>query len=205
MKERPIIFSAPMVRAILDGTKTQTRRIMKPQPTHDAHGIFWKTPHDFSGVESMSPYGQPGDRLWCKEGFGVRFDEEIGGCVIYYRAGGEKVDMLCHTAFIDEPGTFRRPQMMRKWASRITLEIVSIRVERLQDISEEDALAEGVEQFADGSGFTIPAKGGKLGSWKRRPEEAFADLWESIHGDGSWTRNDWVWVVEFKRVEGGAA
>ena len=149
-KERPIIFSGPMIRAILEGRKTQTRRIVKP-----------------NCLSKLSPYGRTGDRLWVRETWG--HNPEGPGYV--YRSDGD-FDMKFH-------GDRWRPSIhMPRWASRITLEVTGVRVERLQDINEEDALAEGVEH-------------------------AFRSLWESINGPGSWDANPWVWVVEFRRVSDG--
>ena len=183
MKERPILFSAPMVRALLAGTKTQTRRIIKPQ-----HLAFFN--QDAAAMlsdwnERPLPYGQTGDRLWVRETFGhfERNQHFKPGCNVYYRADGNCLEL--------EPW---RPSIhMPRWASRITLEITSVRVERLQDISEADAQAEGVTD--DGSLVTDldgKDRGGTIA--------AYATLWEVINGVGSWDDNPWVWVVSFKRA-----
>lgn len=162
MKERPIIFSAPMVRAILAGTKVQTRFVLG------------------------CPYGQPGDRLWVREAW-ARDDED--GQLMYRADVGRD---LCADAW--------RPSIhMPRWASRITLEVTAVRVERLQDISEADAQAEGViPKWEPGcSGRLMDAFGG----FSFRPAaSAYAELWEQINGPGAWDANPWVWVVEFKRV-----
>ena len=163
MTERPILFSAPMVRAILDGNKTQTRRVVKLKP--DYMETFLRLPNKVA----CCPYGQPGGRLWVRETF-EDCESALHSCVLYRADGGT-------------PGTKWTPSIhMPRWASRITLEITGVRVERLQDISEEDAISEGTP---------FPC-GGWVGGYQK--------LWESIHGPGSWDLNPWVWVVEFKRV-----
>jgi hypothetical protein len=174
IKERPIIFSGEMVRAILDGRKTQTRRIVKPQPVREnINGIPYFSngfPIDYRNC----PYGQMGDSLWVRETFG-----ESGLNRIEYKA------------YPKDGKDFRavmrwKPSIhMPRWASRITLEIVNVRVERLNDISEEDCLKEGVTYW--------PHE-------KERIKERFSHLWQSIYGQGSWGQNPWVWVIEFKRV-----
>ena len=148
MKELPIRFSGPMVRAILDGSKTQTRRVVK----QDREGLLDCEPHpawDAFWQCVACPYGKPGDRLWVAS--------EIPG-----------------------PRT-----------PRILLEITDVRVERLQDISEADAMAEGVH-------YSLLEK--IQAGQDRWARHAYKKLWESIHGPGSWDLNPWVWVVEFKGV-----
>ena len=189
MKERPILFSAPMVRALLAGTKTQTRRIIKPQHlaffNQDAAAMlsYWN--------ERPLPYGQTGDRLWVRETFGhfERNQHFKPGCNVYYRADGNCLEL--------EPW---RPSIhMPRWASRITLEITSVRVERLQDISEADAIAEGCTQNHNGYywGGPHPVSGLKQ---LATAKGAYQDLWESINGPDSWAANPWVWAIEFKRL-----
>lgn len=180
MKERPILFSGPMVRAILDGRKTQTRRIVKPQPTND-YVTFMPLSSELVGVTKHGgpidnrgwlhcPYGKTGDRLWVRE----TWCPDVEPYTFRYKADG------------GEPLERWRPSIhMPRWASRITLEVVSVRVERLQDISEEDALAEGITLVERGTS----------------PVDQFNKLWESINGPGSWEANPWVWVVSFKRIE----
>ena len=190
MKERPMLFSGPMVRAILDGRKTQTRRLVKPQPNYvNTLGVpFYpdgKGPVDYR----CCPYGQPGDRLWVKETFAYAGPEInlVPGFV--YRATDPDWSTL--VGFRWKPSIF-----CTRAASRITIEITAIRIERLNDISQEDALAEGMDVFEDGAGFTVPPNG----AWHRNPEDAFRDLWQSINGPDSWSANPWVWVVEFKAL-----
>jgi hypothetical protein len=196
MKERPILFSGPMVRALLAGTKTQTRRVVKPILSEREWieerngGEFWRCadgePTCYNGVwetheyaqqaRIVLPYGQPGDRLWVRETFAPT---ALDG-VYQYKASGGLI------------GTTWKPSIhMPKAASRITLEVTGVRVERLNDISHIDAINEGVS--------TLPM---------RKPENrhltmtqsSYANLWEHINGPGSWDANPWVWVVEFKKV-----
>jgi hypothetical protein len=193
MKERPILFSAPMVRAILDGAKTQTRRIVKPQPEF-RHGCFFN-PGDSTGYGpglfiSNCRYGQPRDRLWVRETFVCDDYRYPNGPIdelkeeLFYRADDEN-------PFEAPEGKFWKPSIhMPRWASRINLEITGVRVERLRDISEEDAQAEGAQPSLVGA---------DLDYLKYRA--GYQTLWESINGDGSWEVNPWVWIVEFQRVE----
>lgn len=206
MKERPILFSAPMVRALLAGTKTQTRRPFKlPRgcswyealggeaqgAIQDDDGPGW------SNVDEQScPYGRPGDRLWVRETWnssGLNWRKPIremrkGLGPIHYAADPD------HGGWMPYWGPMKPSIHMPRWASRITLEVTEVRVERLGEISEADAMDEGVDpdaiaSFARVSGVTRPAG------------FAYRDLWESINGEGSWEANPWVWVLEFKRVE----
>lgn len=210
MKERPILFSAPMVRALLAGTKTQTRRAMKPQPTEfvGGPGVTLQdgspaplVPLDDSvepyGREIVCPYGQPGDRLWVRESFAHMYsgnaqpDKRAPEDVAYM------ADNLTPDPYVY--GSWKPSIHMPRWASRITLEITSVRVERLQEISIEDAKAEGawgpddsiVQKVADYFGTDI---------FSANPRKAFQMLWESINGPDSWAANPWVWAIEFRRV-----
>lgn len=213
MKWRPILFSAPMVRALLAGTKTQTRRALKPQP--DAvHGgePYWfvggyrawqhRSTDDLlrqGGNPLPCPYGQAGAGLWVRETWAYHLhaaasaSDDAGPFV--YAADGTTQYRLCDR--------WRPSIHMPRSASRISLAVTAVRVERLQDISEADAIAEGVTpQWEPGmSGRLIEA----LGGFSHRPAaSAYATLWEEINGAGSWDANPWVWVVEFKRVEAGS-
>lgn len=185
MKERPILFSAPMVRALLAGTKTQTRRVIKPR-----HLAFFN--QDAAAMlsdwnERPLPYGKPGDRLWVRETWHDA-SSSLHSCALY-RADGIDLHWDKWTPSIHMP---RR-------ASRITLEITSVRVERLQEISIEDAKAEGAwgpddsiaQKVADYFGTDI---------FSANPRKAFQMLWESINGPDSWAANPWVWAIEFRRV-----
>jgi hypothetical protein len=223
MKERPILFSAPMVRAILEGRKTQTRRICKPAmdaaltyvvPAYKSDDGEQRpaavTPGWFGGEEGdvlfSCPYGHPGDRLWVKETHAPAADcwgawqnrmqgSSIGPApIVHYRADGGD-------PFIEK---WRPSIFMPRWASRITLEIVSVRVERLQDCSYEDAIAEGMFNAAGAPPFPHNNRE-TVEEYARRsqyPQRAYARLWDDINGAGSWEANPWVWVVEFKRITG---
>lgn len=176
MKERPILFSAPMVRALLEGRKTQTRRIVK-LPAKDGSGDNRFVFDDAEGRKRFidCPYGEPGDRLWVRETWRPA---QVDGMAWYAATCG------------DETHERWKPSIhMPRWASRITLEITGVRVEQLQDISESDAIAEGV----------TPSDM-KAISCLDRNYHAYFMLWESINGSGSWDLNPWVWVIEFRRI-----
>jgi hypothetical protein len=196
MKERPILFSAPMIRAILAGTKTQTRRVVKPQPEHPHFG--GRAPLmlalDDEGIELYlhsrvlaqairCPYGKVGDRLWVRETF---LDL---GAIYLYRAEAHAED---ERALVARGQPWRPAIHMPRAASRITLEVTEVRVERLQHISEADAIAEGVNVHPDHHG--------KPQTSLYSPVQAYRDLWEQINGLGSWEANPWVWSVHFKRL-----
>ena len=198
MIERPILFSAPMVRAILDGTKTQTRRAVKSTGMYaiDAsiHGEEVAR-RELAALATRCPYGQAGDQLWVREAFsGPHCMDASDGCKavppskwgdcsrIWYWADGNPTE-----------GDWTRPRPsihMPRWASRILLEIAAVRVERLQDISETDAEAEGIQEIVDAG---VDHDG--------TPRDAYRALWEQINGADSWSANPWVWVVEFNRAE----
>jgi hypothetical protein len=209
MTDRPILFSAEMVRAILDGRKTQTRRVMKPQPTILAKGYEdieqIGTVKDCIGPLLFCPkpckYGKPGDLLWVRETWGAVWPADdpvpLRQCEIEYRAD-------LPPGCTDRPGEWPadegngpevpkwRPSIhMPRWASRITLRITDIRVERLQDISEDDARAEGCDPVVHPDGAV------DCGTRKT----TFAKLWNKINGPGAWEANPWVWVVSFERVK----
>jgi hypothetical protein len=213
MTDRPILFSAPMVRAILRAVdpKTQTRRVVKlpsiiiepgePEATSaawlDQHesgpGFYgWMTEYPEEGsVPLRCPYGQAGDRLWVREAFAFALEnvrnEGIPDSIIFRADGND-----------DWPHGWRPSIHMPRWASRITLEVTGVRVERLQDISEADALAEGVSFVADACArFGVE---GLASSWCDCAVTAYSALWESINGPGSLAANPYVWVVEFRRL-----
>lgn len=243
MRERPILFSGEMVRAILNGTKTQTRRVIslrhgleffggrgdEDDPTQ--WGYFFDGPehHGYcviargfnqrfnNGLVSMAcPFGEVGDRLWVRETWqllehmGYTFDDDA--VVWRATAPNNEVDLPnfnSNTLEVRRLEVLRwRPSMhMPRWASRITLEITNVRVERLNDISEDDARAEGVgREFAhDDREHT---EGERLSGYHPIMSHgiAFARLWNCLYAKSApWDSNPWVWVVEFKRVEGGAA
>lgn len=184
MKEKPIIFSPPMVRAILEGRKTQTRRVVKPNHMVMDHG------EDVAGqcinagyipCLPLCPYGKPGDRLWVRETHLPKASGTI------YRADFSEVEAAGLGGMY---GGWKPSIHMPRWASRILLEIVRVRVERLKACNEVDAISEGAKWAACGS----PQEGSH--------RAGFAELWESINGPGSWDANPWVWVVEFKVAKG---
>jgi hypothetical protein len=203
--ERPILFSTPMVQAIMEGRKTMTRRVVKPQPIHDLKLIVVSgdryssvskknTDGSYSVWNAKCPYGKVGDVLWVRETWrkSTKFNGEE--YVLYY------ADDCSLNAGIKPPGKWKPSIHMPKSACRIWLEITNIRVERLQDISEQDAKAEGVEEIHPAP-FVI--------RWKDyiaepnfldSPYWSFYSLWCSINGAQSWKDNPWVWVVEFKRI-----
>lgn len=189
MKERPILFSGPMVRAILAGEKTQTRRIVKPQPDAQLFSINsgpeWTYPDRLDPDEPdwdrvrLCPYGQPGDRLWVREAWHLWGPPERQ--YVDYRATCPDADQLSWKPSIHMPRAY----------SRISLEVTAVRVERVQDISEADAKAEGVHGIAR----TLPYSGDDLAS------VAFSGLWQEVNGKRyPWESNPWVWAVEFKRI-----
>jgi hypothetical protein len=223
VKERPILFSAPMVRAILEGRKTQTRRVEKEFAGRDDLDAILKRYPNQNGC----PYGAPGDRLWVRETMRVAYEEgdaydPMGGQgaslgsfhgVSYGLARHPPTPYLVYAA--DKSAFDKLPPdgkadleiksipsiHMPRWASRIDLEVTGVRVERLQDISEADAIAEGVR---DGAGLYGDDDIGLLNAVLKTngsyPVGRFAMLWQSINGAGSWDANPFVWVVEFKRV-----
>ena len=254
MTERGMIFNAEMVRAIMDGRKTQTRRIMKVQPSEgfspmnmaletdynarwytpareDSKGYLHPCKHQVFGVANDNegytcPFGHPGDRIWVRETWAQLGNED--GCAIDWNdnlvkdAGAEAARIYrasCtigdyglwqipddafwkpHTDDRQYEGTWRPSIHMPRWASRITLEITKIRVDRLQNISETDAEAEGIDMealFDAQDYYDCIADHNMTG----RPTVtgAFKYLWESIYGDESWQANPWCWVIEFRRL-----
>ncbi|EEE2003750.1 hypothetical protein [Salmonella enterica] len=215
VKERGVIFNGEMVRAILDGRKTQTRRIMKLQPEILGSGLryitesrkqnevgkyFWCI-SDALGMRARSavfacPFGDVGDRIWVRETYRVHSRATDVATLVYRASVRNSWTEQTHrvpVAVCNKPATPEKwtPSIhMPRWASRILLEITDVRVERLRDLSEEDAKSEGI----------IPSAGGVLPGWEYRIN--FRDLWMDIYGTDNWEANPWVWVIEFKRVEG---
>lgn len=193
-KERPILFSAPMVRAIIAGTKTQTRRIVKPQPelAQLLTASGWSAWHNEKGQPLKNRYGRPGDRLYVRETWMENPDVDAGN--------GHGAPLYRETC-LNHPDERWRPSIhMPRWASRIDLEITGVRVERLNDISEADAQAEGCPCYVCGGAMDGRSeKDCHCFHAKAKPSD-FRALWESINGAGSWGANPWVWVVEFARV-----
>ena len=213
-KERPILFSGAMVRALLAGTKTQTRRICKPAANLSAvievpdpleRGQVYNGSHfgDEEGeVQFACPYGGRGDRLWVRETWRgiVKTSAPWDDCTTYgvahYVPDEDECRRLEYAATFGEGAKGWRPSIhMPRWASRITLEITSVRVERLQDISDADCVAEGCGALASAIGCPMTSAPGET-----MPRAMYRALWESINGPGSWDANPWVWVVEFRRL-----
>lgn len=203
MRERPILFAGPMVRAILNGEKTVTRRLMKPQPDFLGSMVDPNTPFKTLGAglhaRITCPYGEPGDRLWVRETFATLSAGQYEP-VKPAHGYGQDVRFAATDPLTDcdvgVRGYAWRPSIhMPRWASRILLEITAVRVERLQDISDEQCVAEGI-------GVTKHAVGVKLTSPHDEsvPRAMFRELWQSINGAESWAANPWVWVVEFRRI-----
>lgn len=218
MKERPILMHQRSVLGIFEGRKTQTRRIMKLQPQsehvvwsfsegHSGLGWYcWEEEYPEDGaVLRKCPYGIPGDRLWVRENW-------MAGCALY---GTKKVQMCVYLDSNGKPGpddrmapnipeTTRSNAMlwkkkpsihMPRWASRLTLEITGIRVERVQDISDADCIKEGIQ--VDACNHAIREDDDI--AWGSA-QGLFAELWDDTNGKGAWARNDWTWVVDFKKV-----
>jgi hypothetical protein len=228
MKERPILFSAPMVRALLAGTKTQTRRVCKPLASVQREGVHLNKDVDgqwmasyiavhqgLGGTEDVRqwfpcPYGQPGDRLWVRECFAAW----------WVTATGKRSHPMGYRADIDDPnwdgfGHDDPWWLTAKWEpsihmprafSRITLEVTEVRVQRLQDITEEECFAEGIPRSAGDRPIrgmeAVLVEGGPL----RRdggvlaPTDCYQSLWDTINGRGAWALNPWIWAITFQRV-----
>lgn len=247
MKERPILFSAPMVRAILEGRKTMTRRVIKPYRNHPIVNLAeaepslgysgrvndpesWGyeflddgAPAPLSAWPELCPYGQPGDLLWVRETHSLhqthgqhRGDDKRwgpwGGLPTKVSPDGTQI--ACYREGFDrcDGGRWRPSIHMPRWASRITLEVTGVRVERLQDITPAQILAEGVRIPATPEGralIDISTKHGPAAFLPKLSDASpddllrahWAALWVQINGIDSWNANPWVWVVEFKRVE----
>lgn len=208
MKARPILFSAPMVRALLDGMKTQTRRTVKPQPNNNPAKHHPITPYNTpngewnwvlaatghgTGDPFPCPYGKPGDLLWVRETFvqGHEYDDhdmpiydgEEMRITTWYRASNPDLRWDHYYEKDHDLPPWKPSIHMPRRASRITLEISGVRVERLQDISDADAIEEGVDRTNTSiAGYA---------------KERYRRLWESINGEGSWELNPWVWVLDF--------
>jgi hypothetical protein len=223
---RPILFSAPMIRALLDGRKTQTRRIIKPQPRIDNMGNFcWNgsnygqsesgVPRSASLTEwrdkkgnSKCPYGRPGDLLWVRETHSLGGNNLVayradGRCGCIYDTGEGYLGLMPHGMILEKGipyieglkqwglskygGKWKPSIHMPRRYSRLTLEITDVRVQRLHDITQEAAIAEGLEKrYWPGHSDPVP------------PTMAFKEVWENINGLTSWLQNPWVWALTFK-------
>lgn len=210
MADKPIIFSAPMIRVLLDGRKTQTRRVLKPQPSPHVQilkvGRFWDWRDGTRGGSVRVPYAI-GDRLWVRESFvtGFDIDDEIGQPVgdikVWYRAtdvGLSWYNPDTESTFDNPP--WRSPIHMPRALSRMTLAVTHVRVARLQDISEEDADAEGF-----GGDFPHVVMPHVFPSADKASVltivECFARLWNSIHGPDAWDANPWVVALTFDVIQ----
>lgn len=243
MKERPILFSAPMVRALLEGRKTQTRRVVNPQPdvsesfshvnppngpfTSYGHSCWYpdqlhkkarhygSLEHFLKGMpQDFSPYGEPGDLLYVKEAYYAwgkwvpNGQTKVGRPAWKFVQAGTSVRYMdgnkpTKTATRDgECGwVYRHGRFMPRKHSRITLEITDVRVQRLQDISGDDAVAEGIIKLP-ATGRYVAHEGAQYFGWvSHNAVEVYSWLWESINGKGSWATNSWVWAVSFKMVK----
>lgn len=216
MRERPILFSAPMVRAILAGNKTQTRRIAKPVKHPDLGNLYdagaLVLEHEPQHViDRACPYGQPGDRLWVRESFmdlrGTGVEHYDGdGCRQRYAFAADSPPGSYADETRKDYGLRWKPSIhMPRAACRLVLEIIGVRVERLNEISEADARAEGCPFTWDGKQYEPPPP--EVDSWQGYGRASFSLLWSQINGADSWTANPWVWVVEFRvlhpRTDGG--
>lgn len=189
--EKPILFSTPMIRAILDGRKSQTRRIVKPQPEsvdHVNHKIIpYNGSAEFLMKNTICPYGKIGDVLWVRETFHL-----VPPNMVFYKADPEN----------KATGKWKPSIFMPKEACRIRLEITNISVERVQDISKDDAIAEGIELYEGESNYKNYLHGdGRNYGYVKEAKISYMTLWESINGKDSWDINPWVWVIEFKRIQ----
>jgi hypothetical protein len=200
-KERPILFSAPMVRAILEDRKTVTRREVKKRAALDCLAAGFEPAFlALPGNADLCPYGRPGDRLWVRETTEADYDTTNGAVLSRYAADGEPVlyagcgdpEYNGSVAHWNYPRKSRPSIHMQRWASRILLEITAVRVERLQDISRADIRAEGLQCPPELASDDVSP------NYRDWYPAAWKELWNSTGGD--WDANPWVWVVEFKRV-----
>lgn len=191
MKERPIIFSSQMVRAILDGRKTQTRRLVK---------------------ETRCPYGEVGDRLWVRETWAPYRDAcpgQVLGAPVYRATWPPTLDERHDAGLLQEPARWRPSIHMPRGVSRITLEITAIKLEQLKDISDTDVLAEGIEEVESGGppywyGYAVNDPEMRAEDITGSPRSAFMLLWDKINGKRApWSSNPWVWALSFRVLEAG--
>lgn len=230
VRDRGILFTGTNVRAILDGRKTQTRRTRGLKAVNESPDIWrfdrWQRYPDGSlravfdhmpsgepnAIGLRCPYGEPGDRLWVKENFRLRLDQDHkppsqdwwkSGA--WYEADGDCEPSGCGGG----AGKLRPSIFMPRWASRITLEITEVRAEQVQDISEDDARAEGAPYYVHGHGpVSAAALSSEPGYWGQGSYRAgFEHGWNEIHGwsPNAWERNDWAWAITFRRLEAAGA
>lgn len=222
MNEKPILMSGPMVKAILEGRKTQTRRVIKPQlPEYGYESVvpdlpvfFWKGHRFIAPYQLVAhcPYGQPGDSLWVRETWTALFENDNGMILWWHDTPKEQrtkdrlIDSITYRADYkpepDDEWPFVPSIFMPRWASRLTLQVTGVRVERVQDISVDDIQAEGVYP-----GLQAACENWKAASIKNDNYQYIQDfkwLWDSINGKRpgcSWDDNPWVWVVEFRKID----
>lgn len=238
MKERPILFSGPMVKAILDGTKTQTRRVMKPQAEQVKHPIWvvaideplwFLSGYNGETYEYRCPYGLPGDRLYVRETFrhfgnlyrhGMVYEQvlyqtdDAAREIPYFHTGDGKINPPVRKWWNTGKYPWTTARYMPRRYSRIDLEITEVRVERVQEITEDDARAEGAKpcfwytgggrlpesehRNLAGPGLKSQLEGTPATSWRN----GFANLWDSINAKRGfgWDENPWVWVITFRRI-----
>ena len=224
MKERPILFSGPMVRAILQGRKTQMRRVVKPQPFMllsaaewhsramsgiDPYGCRPMGSHVLEEMGATCPHGIVGDRLWVREAWTPDHAAFYPNFPIVYRADrgyeyerNDRGEVYSPEQKAWYPYRWRPSIHMPRWASRLTLEITGVRVERLQQISDADVDAEGMDLDGEHSQWFNEGEHQHIAGAPMSGERyAFMRLWSSINGPESWSANPWVWVIEFKRLE----
>lgn len=208
-RERPILFSGPMVRAILAGKKTQTRRVVKPQPNRDAG--YASNPFKWSRVKQVGPwfhiisddpsgmftvhcsYGTPGDTLWVRETWNVPPGSNVDAEVAYFADGHH-----------DETATWRPSIHMPRWASRLSLSVTDVRVERLHELTRNDAIAEGIPQMhGEAVRLGLVDAAYSVDDWDNSTSvENFANLWDKLNSERApWKSNPWVWVVAFERIK----
>lgn len=234
MKERPILFNGAMVRAVLNGSKTQTRRMLSPRHL-ELIGLAARAGECYplesgqqhansqSYYREFCPFGAVGDRLWVRESFFEHGRYEGGGYDPEDSYFVSDKQVLYPSDGVTRPTQRKREDFWRsrpsihmpRWASRITLEITGVRVERLQDINHDDSYAEGIHTEVWDQ--TVVARNYRESDaffqfWSEDMDhyvemdelyrQSFGSLWQSIYGEESWQANPWVWVVEFKRVEG---
>ena len=244
MKERPILFNALMVKAILEGRKTQTRKVLSfehPVVTgftpNGEHGYWKGTAKNEAVIQQYitsfpftikCPFGVVGDRLWVRETWSTV--NLYGEIALAYKADGEVTRVVENESFQDEDGLINyddprlekysfaawaddllegkegnwKPSIhMPRWVSRILLEITNVRVERLNQISRADAVKEGLHQLPATGRYVINKGDQYFGGASSNPCEVFQWLWDEINGTGSWNKNPWVWVTEFKVIQDG--
>lgn len=212
MRERPINFNADMVRAVMSGSKTQTRRAVKSpiafarnghEQVGSSHAKAF-VPNLSDEPSKLNPFGQPGDRLWVRETTRVIEYRPDGEALIRYEADKTERWVALPSRLKHIPPGRCVPNGCHREAARISLEIIGVRVERLQDISEQDAAAEGVAAVrglvARGVSAEHSAQVDKSPASQASHTKSFAILWEAIYGKNSWQANPWVWVIEFRRM-----